>query len=117
MAMPKLYDIGICDYGVVKKPRHKWKADKFLSAIFTKARTLNVKVDSVNLASDYLFLQNGTYLAHLELYAYKKNLFRESLLVKCAPALLSLKLYDERLQNARSLIFDENDEPIIYPQL
>ncbi|KAJ1893975.1 hypothetical protein LPJ81_005257, partial [Coemansia sp. IMI 209127] len=120
--MPKLQEVTISDENPTRLfpqtfPESKCKADAFLSTVFGRATSFNVKTSTVNLTSDLSFVQNGTGLTSLEIaYDYEDSLF-SNVIAKSASTLESLEYDNTYLHNVRSLVFDSEHRPIVYPRL
>ncbi|KAJ2557315.1 hypothetical protein EV175_001422, partial [Coemansia sp. RSA 1933] len=95
----------------------QWKADKFMSTVFSKVKALSIVMNAVVLVSDFSFIQGGTGLTSLNWLSHKKNELFSLITEKSAATLLSMNIRDSRLNNIRSLVFDRTGMPIVYPRL
>ncbi|KAJ2855560.1 hypothetical protein GGI22_004095 [Coemansia erecta] len=120
--MPKLQEVAISDEDFIRLfpqtfPENKCKADAFLSTVFGRVTSFNIRTSTVNLSSDLSFVQNGTGLTSLEIaYDYEDSLF-SNMIAKSASTLESLNYDNTYLHNVRSLVFDDEHKPIVYPRL
>ncbi|KAJ2090561.1 Glycoside hydrolase 2 (Mannanase, beta-galactosidase) [Coemansia sp. RSA 986] len=121
-SMPQLQEVALDDQKLAntyyfRYVDHQWKADKFLVAVFNKAKSFEVNLRVINLTSDHLVVQNGTGLTNLKCAFTGKCEIFSYIVDKSAATLESLFVKDFYFENVRSLIFNDMDTLIVYPQL